>query len=113
LLASPNDVKKIKLFDHSKGGVLCQGLEEVAVLSAEHTANLLQKGFNQRQASEALRSKTSVVRSHTIFTVKITISEKTVDGEDMFRIGQLNIVDLAGYAHIYTYSVISEKGMKE
>jgi kinesin family protein 11 len=36
-------------------------------------------------------------RSHSIFTMKIMIKECNVDGEEVVRHGQLNLVDLAGY----------------
>lgn len=35
-------------------------------------------------------------RSHSIFTMKIMIKECNVDGEEVVRHGQLNLVDLAG-----------------
>jgi kinesin family member 11 len=52
-------------------------------------------GIQQRQTAETLMNKNSS-RSHSIFTMKIMIKECNVDGEEVVRHGQLNLVDLAG-----------------
>ena len=52
-------------------------------------------GILQRQTAETLMNKNSS-RSHSIFTMKIMIKECNVDGEEVVRHGQLNLVDLAG-----------------
>jgi kinesin family protein 11 len=65
------------------------------VLNATDILNILQKGIKQRQTAETLCNKNSS-RSHSIFTMKIMIKETNVDGEEVIRNGQLNLVDLAG-----------------
>ena len=55
----------------------------------------LKLGILQRQTAETLMNKNSS-RSHSIFTMKIMIKECNVDGEEVVRHGQLNLVDLAG-----------------
>ena len=88
--------KKLKLCEDIKRGVICQNLEEITVLNANDIFEILQKGILQRQTAETLCNKTSS-RSHSIFTMKIMIKECNVEGEEVVRHGQLNLVDLAGY----------------
>ena len=81
--------------DTKKGGVVCQNLEEISVLTHSDIFEILQKGIKRRQTAETLMNKNSS-RSHSIFTLKIMIKEMNIDGEDVVRHGQLNLVDLAG-----------------
>ena len=81
--------------DTKKGGVLCQNLEEITVLNTTDIFEILQRGIKRRATAETLMNKNSS-RSHSIFTLKIMIKEMNVDGEDVVRHGQLNLVDLAG-----------------
>eukprot|EP00981_Chlorochromonas_danica_P012539 scaffold5121_cov223-Ochromonas_danica.AAC.17 len=87
--------KKLKLCEDVKKGVVCQNLEEIAVLSVSDIFEILQRGIQQRQTAATLCNKNSS-RSHTIFTLKIMIKEYNVEGEEVVRHGQLNLVDLAG-----------------
>ena len=87
--------KKLKLCEDLKKGVVCQNLEEVTVLNANDIFEILQKGIHQRQTAETLCNKNSS-RSHSIFTMKIMIKETNIEGEEVVRNGQLNLVDLAG-----------------
>jgi kinesin family member 11 len=84
---------------------VCQNLEEITVLNANDIFEILQRGILQRQTAETLCNKNSS-RSHSIFTMKIMIKECNVEGEEVVRHGQLNLVDLAGCvyysAHTYT-----------
>ncbi len=50
-----------------------------------------QRGIQQRQTAATLCNKNSS-RSHSIFTLKIMIKECNVDGEEVVRHGQLNLV---------------------
>lgn len=87
---------KLKLCEDSKkGSVVCQGLEEVTVLTVKDIFDILERGIQQRQTAETLCNKNSS-RSHSIFTLKINIREYNPDGEEVVRHGQLNLVDLAG-----------------
>lgn len=81
--------------DTKKGGVVCQNLEEISVLTHSDIFEILQRGIKRRQTAETLMNKNSS-RSHSIFTLKIMIKEMNIDGEDVVRHGQLNLVDLAG-----------------
>lgn len=114
--------RKLKLCEDVKKGVVCQNLEEITVLNVGDIFEILQKGIDnmffvfchrclnnmiqnsfhpriigiqQRQTAETLMNKNSS-RSHSIFTMKIMIKECNVDGEEVVRHGQLNLVDLAG-----------------
>lgn len=80
-----------------KKGVVCQNLEEITVLSVGDIFEILQRGIQQRQTAATLCNKNSS-RSHSIFTMKIMIKECNVEGEEVIRHGQLNLVDLAGYS---------------
>lgn len=87
--------KKLKLCEDVKKGVVCQNLEEIAVMNVPDILDILQKGVQQRQTAATLCNKNSS-RSHSIFTMKIMIKECNIDGEEVVRHGQLNLVDLAG-----------------
>jgi kinesin family member 11 len=88
--------KKLKLCEDVKKGVICQNLEEITVLTVNDIFEILQRGIQQRQTAATLCNKNSS-RSHSIFTMKIMIKETNVEGEEVIRHGQLNLVDLAGY----------------
>lgn len=92
---SADDKGRLRLCEDAKKGVICQNLEEITVLSVNDIFEILQRGIRQRQTAETLCNKNSS-RSHTIFTMKIMIKETNVEGEEVVRHGQLNLVDLAG-----------------
>ncbi len=94
-LLNTSGEKKLKLCEDTKKGVVCQNLEEIAVLNASDIFEILQRGITQRQTAATLCNKNSS-RSHSIFTMKIMIKECNVEGEEVVRHGQLNLVDLAG-----------------
>lgn len=99
-LLVPNNGKppetKLKLCeDAKKGGVVCQGLEEVTVINVKDILSILERGIQQRQTAATLCNKNSS-RSHSIFTLKLNIREVNPQGEEVVRHGQLNLVDLAG-----------------
>ena len=87
--------KRLKLCEDTKKGVVVQNLEEITVMNKEDIFSILQRGIQQRQTAATLRNKNSS-RSHSIFTMKIMIKECDVEGEEVVRHGQLNLVDLAG-----------------
>lgn len=86
---------RLRLCEDAKKGVVCQNLEEITVLSVNDIFEILQRGIRQRQTAATLCNKNSS-RSHSIFTMKIMIKETNVEGEEIVRHGQLNLVDLAG-----------------
>ena len=57
--------------------------------------SILEKGSEKRKTAETFMNAQSS-RSHTVFTVTVHIKECTMDGEEVLRIGKLNLVDLAG-----------------
>jgi len=95
--SSADEKSKLKLCEDSKkgGSVVCQGLEEITVLTVKDIMEILERGIQQRQTAETLCNKNSS-RSHSIFTLKINIREYNAEGEEVVRLGQLNLVDLAG-----------------
>lgn len=95
LQENQDDKAKLRLCEDVKRGVVCQNLEEITVLSVKDIFDILHRGIKQRQTAETLCNKNSS-RSHTIFTMKIMIRETNVEGEEVVRHGQLNLVDLAG-----------------
>ena len=90
-----DDKTKLRLCEDVKRGVVCQNLEEITVLNVRDIFEILHRGIKQRQTAATLCNKNSS-RSHTIFTMKIMIRETNVEGEEVVRHGQLNLVDLAG-----------------
>ncbi|EKX31906.1 hypothetical protein GUITHDRAFT_159015 [Guillardia theta CCMP2712] len=100
LIASTDDhctgqLRKLRLMEDPKKGVVLQGVEERAVKSAADIFSILEGTNKQRHTAETLCNKQSS-RSHQIFTLKIFMKEKTLDEEEVIKTGQLNLVDLAG-----------------
>jgi kinesin family protein 11 len=93
--ASAKDKGALRLCEDVKKGVVCQNLEEITVLNVNDIFEILKRGIKQRQTAATLCNKNSS-RSHSIFTMKIMIKEMNVEGEEVIRNGQLNLVDLAG-----------------
>lgn len=84
--------------DVSKRGVTIQGLNEVTVKDAADAIALLIKGSERRQiASTKFNDHSS--RSHTIFTLTVHTKETSL-GDDLLKVGKLNLVDLAGAENI-------------
>lgn len=93
LLASQDGGTTLKVFDEpSKRGTVVQGLLEVHVKDVRSAIDILRVGNERRQvAATRLNDRSS--RSHSIFTVSVTLASGS---KDMFQIGKLNLVDLAG-----------------
>lgn len=85
--------------DHTRKGVTVHGLEELPVNSAEDIFRILERGLAMRHAAETKLNKNSS-RSHCIFSVIIHTRESTPEGEDLLKVGKLNLVDLAGAENI-------------
>ena len=90
-----------KIFEDSakKGSVIVQGLEEKVVQSKESVLKILEEGSLKRQTA-ATKMNASSSRSHTIFTITVTITEKSIVGQEKYIEGKLNLVDLAGSENI-------------
>lgn len=90
-----------KIFEDSakKGSVIVQGLEERVVKSKESVLKILEEGSMKRQTA-ATKMNASSSRSHTIFTITVTQTEKSIVGQEKYIEGKLNLVDLAGSENI-------------
>lgn len=98
---SNKEEAKLRIFDDStrKGSIMIPGLEEVIVKNKTEVYKILQKGAERRQKASTLMNSQSS-RSHSIFTVTVFIKEKSIEGEEIIKVGKLNLVDLAGSENI-------------
>jgi kinesin family protein 11 len=95
-----NEVGTLKIFDDaSKKGVFIQGLEEIAVKSAQDALALLVKGSDRRQIA-ATKFNDHSSRSHSVFSITVHTKETSSVGDDLLRVGKMNLVDLAGSENI-------------
>lgn len=99
LLSESTD--KLRIYDDParKGSVVIPGLEEVVVRNKNEVYKILQKGADKRQKASTLMNSQSS-RSHSIFTITVFIREKSLEGEEIIKVGKLNLVDLAGSENI-------------
>ena len=74
-----------------QGSVVVQGLEEVTVNSKDEVYSILEKGRMRRQTAATLMNAHSS-RSHTVFSVTVHIKESSIEGEELLKIGKLNLV---------------------
>ncbi|KAG0501186.1 hypothetical protein HPP92_001258 [Vanilla planifolia] len=109
--------KPIALMEDGKGGVFVRGLEEEIVRSPAEIYMTLEKCSAKRRSAETLLNKQSS-RSHSIFSITTHIKEFNSAGEEMIKIGKLNMVDLAGSENVsksgsrevgYTSDTVIEK----
>jgi kinesin family member 11 len=93
--------EKLRIYDDParKGSVVIPGLEEVVVQNKTEVYRILQKGAEKRQKASTLMNSQSS-RSHSIFTVTVFLKEKSLEGEEILKVGKLNLVDLAGSENI-------------
>lgn len=91
---------QLKIFDDaSRKGVVVQGLEETFIKDAAAGIKILTRGSQRRQqASTKCNDRSS--RSHSIFTITVTLKEVSSKGEDLVKVGKLNLVDLAGSENV-------------
>jgi kinesin family protein 11 len=83
----------LKIFDKaSKRGVFIQGLEEIAVKESTRTVTLLTKG-NERRQITATKFNDHSSRSHSVFTITVHFKEKNNMGDDLMKVGKLNLVN--------------------
>jgi kinesin family protein 11 len=85
---------RLKIITDEKFGQKVAGLEEIQVKNPRECFSYLQKGIAKRATAET-KCNAASSRSHCVFTLTITIKELW-NGQDMLRIGKLNLVDLAG-----------------
>ena len=84
---------------NKKGSVIVSPLEEKFVRDKEAVLRILEEGSAKRQTAATKMNATSS-RSHTIFTITVTLKEKEVMGQEKYIEGKLNLVDLAGSENI-------------
>lgn len=72
---------------------MVQGLEELTVNSKNEVYSILEKGRLRRQTASTLMNAHSS-RSHTVFSVTVHIKESSIEGEELLKIGKLNLVRL-------------------
>lgn len=73
--------------------MVVHGLEEVIVHDKNEVFAILERGRTKRQTAATLMNSQSS-RSHTVFGIVIHIKEPAVDGEELLKIGKLNLVSL-------------------
>jgi kinesin family protein 11 len=101
LIASADDgssqgtLRKLRLMEDAKKGMVLHGVEERAAKDARDIFSILESTNKQRRTAETLCNKQSS-RSHQICTLKIFMKEKMLDEEEIIKTGTLNLVDLAG-----------------
>lgn len=74
-----------------KGSVVIQGLEELTVNNKNEVYSILERGAARRQTAATLLNACSS-RSHSVFSVTVHMKESSIDGEEMLKIGKLNLV---------------------
>ncbi len=71
--------------------MIVQGLEEVVVKTKDEVLRIMQEGSLKRTTA-ATRMNATSSRSHTIFTITVTITEKMSIGQEKYIEGKLNLV---------------------
>lgn len=77
-------------------GVIIKGLEEITVHNKDEVYQILEKGAAKRTTAATLMNAYSS-RSHWFFfffSVTIHMKETTIDGEELVKIGKLNLVSI-------------------
>ncbi|KAF5292020.1 hypothetical protein FQA39_LY14137 [Lamprigera yunnana] len=110
LLAINDDPARIRIFDdqRNKGGVIIQGIEEVTVHNGYDVFKLLQKGQDKRRTAVTQMNEQSS-RSHTIFSIIVHTRELGKDGEELVKMGKLNLIDLAGSENISRSGAVEKR----
>jgi hypothetical protein len=84
----------LKLAQSSRG-VVGQNLSNVLVKSADDIYKHLDTSLAKRKISATQMNKQSN-RAHFVFTIAVHMKETTPEGEELLKVGKLNVVDLAG-----------------
>ncbi|KAL9866840.1 LOW QUALITY PROTEIN: kinesin-like protein KIF11 [Geothlypis trichas] len=89
------------LFDdpQNKRCVIIKGLEQVTVHNKNQVYQILERGAAVRTTAATYMNAYSSC-SHSVFSITIHMKETTVDGEELVKIGKLNLVDLVGSENI-------------
>eukprot|EP00058_Branchiostoma_floridae_P022803 XP_002608293.1 hypothetical protein BRAFLDRAFT_125092 [Branchiostoma floridae] len=73
-----------------KGSVVIKNLEEVRVHNKDEVYSILEQGSAKRQTAATLMNAHSS-RSHSVFMITVHIKETNMDGEELLKIGKLNL----------------------
>ncbi|KAJ1720119.1 hypothetical protein LPJ53_005211 [Coemansia erecta] len=94
-----NKLKVVK--SKTDKGATIQGLEDRLVINARDAVAALQEGALRRRVA-ATRCNDTSSRSHAIFTIMVSIRERTetAEGDEIVKLSKLNLVDLAGSENI-------------
>ena len=96
LLSSKGNFEhKLELHEKKDAGVYVKDLSTTVVSDAKGLAHVLKIGNgNRTTAATEMNDRSS--RSHAIFTITIETSQMGQDGKEHYKVGKLNMVDLAG-----------------
>uniref|UniRef100_A0A7M4FBE7 Kinesin family member 11 n=1 Tax=Crocodylus porosus TaxID=8502 RepID=A0A7M4FBE7_CROPO len=102
LTPSPDVGERLQMFDdpRNKRGVIIKGLEEITVHNKDEVYQILERGAAKRTTAATYMNAYSS-RSHSVFSITIHMKETTIDGEELVKIGKLNLETLSTleYAH--------------
>jgi kinesin family protein 11 len=88
-------LEDLLLNDKTSRGVVGQNLSNVLVKSADDIYKHLDTSLAKRKVSATQMNKQSN-RAHFVFTIAVHMKETTPEGEELLKVGKLNVVDLAG-----------------
>ncbi len=89
-----NNHQKLDIME-CRDGVICRGLTEKQVYSAEDVLAVMKTAQKHKKVGEtAMNSKSS--RSHCVFTIRVSAQKRLHDGRIFDTRGKLHLVDLAG-----------------
>ena len=94
-LMQPQGGKKLLLKEDPEKGIHVQNLTYTVVEDRAQIDEVLAKGTRNRTVGATKMNETSS-RSHSIFSIVIEMSEAEEGSEGRFRVGKLNLIDLAG-----------------
>uniref|UniRef100_A0A7S1QWY4 Kinesin-like protein n=1 Tax=Neobodo designis TaxID=312471 RepID=A0A7S1QWY4_NEODS len=107
LLAKSQSTKQLAI-RQSKGRVSVDGLSEWIVKSPNDIYGLMERGCSVRATSATRMSELSS-RSHAIFQIVVEIFEGDEEVGRTYKVGKLNIVDLAGSEKVRATGVTGER----
>jgi kinesin family protein 11 len=93
------EAKPLKMLEHPTNGVCVHNLQEVPVTSSDAIFKVLRVS-NKKRTTAATKMNHVSSRSHCIFTITVHTKETTIEGEEVVRVGKLNLVDLAGAENV-------------
>ncbi|XP_050360680.1 kinesin-like protein KLP2 isoform X1 [Nymphalis io] len=101
LLSSSVDNSKLRIYEdvNKKGANIVMGLEEITIYNKNDIYKILAQGQERKRVAATLMNAKSS-RSHTVFTIVIHMKENNSEGEELVKIGKLNLIDLAGSENI-------------